>query len=184
MDISTSFPKMTEIVKQQRELQSKLDKTFVSELKAFIKDLPAISGIEWVQYTPYFNDGDPCTFCVYGVNVYLESGHEIVKNAILANPELKNKLCAHENYEEEEDEDQDEDSEVVEEKEPKEYFLEDSDWSIRGLTTPELQAVLDKAFALSSILDNCQSTLESKFGDGYRVRLSKTGITTEDYSHD
>ena len=29
----------------------------------------AIDGIVWTQYTPYFNDGDPCEFSVHEINV-------------------------------------------------------------------------------------------------------------------
>jgi len=104
----------------------------------------------------------------------------VVRNAIAANPQLKDKLSTHDDYEEDE---KDEDTNEVS-SEPKEYFLEDSDYRIREFITPELKEVLDKAFALSQILTDCESSLESAFGDGFRVKLTKTGITTEEYSHD
>jgi hypothetical protein len=31
-------------------------------LQQFIVDNPAVEAVRWVQYTPYFNDGDACTF--------------------------------------------------------------------------------------------------------------------------
>ena len=34
------------------------------DFKKFFEDNPDIQAIKWVQYTPYFNDGDPCEFRV------------------------------------------------------------------------------------------------------------------------
>lgn len=33
-------------------------------LSEFIKANPQVKAVSWSQYTPYFNDGDPCTFSV------------------------------------------------------------------------------------------------------------------------
>lgn len=33
-------------------------------LSEFIKQNPEVKAVKWTQYTPYFNDGDACTFCV------------------------------------------------------------------------------------------------------------------------
>lgn len=33
-------------------------------LEGFLKDHPSIEALKWTQYTPYFNDGDECTFRV------------------------------------------------------------------------------------------------------------------------
>lgn len=48
---------------------------FISEAKeligpaitALFKDHPEIKALKWTQYTPYFNDGEPCVFSVSGV---------------------------------------------------------------------------------------------------------------------
>jgi hypothetical protein len=34
-------------------------------LEGFLKDHPSIESLKWRQYTPYFNDGDTCTFGVH-----------------------------------------------------------------------------------------------------------------------
>jgi len=41
-----------------------LDKLF----KAFFDAYPEVKTIYWAQYTPYFNDGDPCTFTLTDIN--------------------------------------------------------------------------------------------------------------------
>jgi hypothetical protein len=40
---------------------------FLEELKAIFVNNPDIAVIKWVQYTPYFNDGDTCEFSVHEV---------------------------------------------------------------------------------------------------------------------
>jgi hypothetical protein len=32
---------------------------------------PAVKGVRWRQYTPYFNDGEPCVFSAYGFGIDL-----------------------------------------------------------------------------------------------------------------
>lgn len=41
-------------------------KTAVASLfKAFFEEYPQVKAVGWKQYTPHFNDGDPCTFSVH-----------------------------------------------------------------------------------------------------------------------
>ncbi len=39
-----------------------------NELAAFFAKYPDLT-IRWTQYTPYFNDGDACTFSIHGIYV-------------------------------------------------------------------------------------------------------------------
>lgn len=47
-------------------------------LAAVIED-PLVAGVRWRQYTPYFNDGEPCVFGLHGVAVSFV-GHENAEN--------------------------------------------------------------------------------------------------------
>jgi hypothetical protein len=40
-------------------------------LNDFLTKHPEAEGIEWEQYTPYFNDGEPCVFNVYEPKVLI-----------------------------------------------------------------------------------------------------------------
>lgn len=51
----------TEGLKEQHDPQ-----LFVDALDILLKYVEAI---QWRQYTPYFNDGEPCTFSIYGFAV-------------------------------------------------------------------------------------------------------------------
>ncbi len=43
------------------------------EVLTFIKSNPEIEAVRWQQYTPYFNDGEPCTFRVYDAQIRLKN---------------------------------------------------------------------------------------------------------------
>lgn len=54
-----------EHAKAKQEFQNLASKLIKEEFKGFFKAVPEVTVIKWTQYTPYFNDGDPC---VFGVN--------------------------------------------------------------------------------------------------------------------
>lgn len=57
--------KMEEFEKQFREEGSKLFKEITKEV---FDQFPEVNSFSWTQYTPYFNDGDECTFGVNDVD--------------------------------------------------------------------------------------------------------------------
>lgn len=60
--------KIAEIRKMKAELNAKIKATGKEALQeafsSFFEANPKIKGVVWRQYTPYFNDGDACTFSV------------------------------------------------------------------------------------------------------------------------
>jgi len=64
--------KLQEIQKQKDELTKQLRKDFAPMLKPlFEKSNGRINSFGWIQYTPYFNDGDEC---IFSVNIDLDYG--------------------------------------------------------------------------------------------------------------
>jgi hypothetical protein len=59
---------MAQIKAMRAEYQKKIETEGKAALKeefaAFFRDNPKITAVRWRQYTPYFNDGDACTFGV------------------------------------------------------------------------------------------------------------------------
>lgn len=41
-----------------------------------VLDLPHVVALKWMQYTPYFNDGEPCTFGIYDARIVFDFGLE------------------------------------------------------------------------------------------------------------
>lgn len=58
-----------------KRAHQKLIEDFQPILQAVLND-PTITEFGWRQYTPYFNDGDPCTFSAYGTWVRTTSDPE------------------------------------------------------------------------------------------------------------
>jgi hypothetical protein len=56
---------VAEFTKVETEFQTKAKAALQGAFKEFFKENPAITSIEWVQYTPHFNDGDTCYFGVH-----------------------------------------------------------------------------------------------------------------------
>ena len=56
--------RIAEIDKLRESLVSDLRKEFPAYLAPLFEKYPEIKRISWTQYTPYFNDGESCEFCV------------------------------------------------------------------------------------------------------------------------
>ncbi len=60
--LSIISEKNSEILKLKMELFQESSKVFDDFRKEFFIQCPDIKSFSWSQYTPYFNDGDTCTF--------------------------------------------------------------------------------------------------------------------------
>lgn len=66
----------------KKNIKKEIDDNLMVVFKKFFEAAPEIALITWTQYTPYFNDGDPCVFrvgdvwCVPHINMeeYENSG--------------------------------------------------------------------------------------------------------------
>lgn len=53
---------MKEFEDKRTELTEQLKKDFPALLAPLFEKYPGVKNVRWTQYTPYFNDGDPCEF--------------------------------------------------------------------------------------------------------------------------
>jgi hypothetical protein len=75
---------MFEALTVLEEKQKKLREEFKTEgeaavkaaLREFFEAYPEVEGVRWHQYTPYFNDGDPCVFSVNEPDIRLVGDEE------------------------------------------------------------------------------------------------------------
>lgn len=70
--MGASISQKTKFIKETRD---NLQKTICEYLYLKTKR----NNIEWCQYTPFFNDGDECTFGIYSGDLYLYDGLENIK---------------------------------------------------------------------------------------------------------
>lgn len=55
---------VAEFNKQKNEFTERAKKLLKESFNEFFKNTPEVKTVIWEQYTPYFNDGDPCIFSV------------------------------------------------------------------------------------------------------------------------
>ena len=53
----------------REELAAKFKGEFTTIFAEIFKAYPNVEKVAWTQYTPYFNDGDPCVFGVNGLHI-------------------------------------------------------------------------------------------------------------------
>ena len=61
------------------EIKRRIRDQFTLTLSNILQACPSIVAISWCQYTPYFNDGDECTFRVSGPSIALSHDRPIVE---------------------------------------------------------------------------------------------------------
>ena len=70
------FEKLNELSAIKKEYEKKIKEQGEAPIKEALKELfhkySEIEGIRWHQYTPYFNDGDPCIFGLHGMYVKIK----------------------------------------------------------------------------------------------------------------
>lgn len=61
---------IADIIEAERALQDTIQRTtegaLVDYFRPFFEAHPEVGAVEWGQWAPYFNDGDPCVFGITG----------------------------------------------------------------------------------------------------------------------
>lgn len=67
--------KFQELIEKHKQIRAEVRKQGEEALHEmfaeFFLNFPEVKAIRWEQYTPYFNDGDPCHFSVCDPRIYL-----------------------------------------------------------------------------------------------------------------
>lgn len=130
-------------------------------LKEVFKELfdkhPRLESVTWVQYTPYFNDGDPCYFSVHDFDASISEPEET----------------------EESDEDEDEEDEDLYDDD---YTYGERLSTIAESDDPELQKLAEAVSELNGEIP--EDVLENVFGDHCKVTATRDGFDITEYEHD
>ncbi|MGP4084148.1 hypothetical protein [Streptomyces sp. KR55] len=139
-------------------------------LQAVLDD-PTIVEFGWRQYTPYFNDGEPCTFSVYGLWVRTEDDQDVVDDDDDYELELDgtHRSLGDEPYR----------------KVPTNENGSGWKWEKGPYEGPD-KARYDRCHALWHALESgaFDNVLLDTFGDHARVTVRRDGIEVEFYQHD
>lgn len=140
-------------------IQAKLKETngeFVREcLAEFFEKHPHVKAIRWAQYTPYFNDGEPCEF---------SSNHSSYPEARVVEGEADDEDGACED-----------DDDFEEAYLPYNYEKLSKEEKAEHAWKKELVSVLDQF---------TDSDMQAMFGDHAQVTITRDGIEVEEYNHD
>ncbi len=168
------------IEETRKALSEQLKQQTAVLFKEFFAAHPAVKSIAWTQYTPYFNDGDPCTFRVGEVQLRFGAVPKAVPKVVTESDEV-------EEIDEEDVEDEDDDDDDGDDEGYCSWTLanaKDSRWieeAHRPLITPEL---LEDFKWVTKIVESDPDSMEMIFGDHARVIATKNGITVEEYEHE
>lgn len=156
--------KIKELQKKMKDLKSELKKEGKVALKAAFKELfekhPVLLAVQWEQYTPYFNDGDSCTF---GVNEMYP---------VFTLTEAQQKLIA------EDLSDDEDDAQMIIDQLLYDYG------KLKGTMTAEQKAANKALTKLVKDLGSMDDTFEDIFGDHVRVRATSKGFKVTEHEHE
>lgn len=167
--------KLSAIAEKMRELNEMMKRDGQNALKEAFVDFfnahPEATSIRWTQYTPYFNDGEACTFS--------RNDLKLTVNPNGFSDDVKDRLS-------------DEDECAV-------YVLTSIDESLdynqryhadcagrqklRALTPSEKQLV-DDFDELSSACAEIEKVFKTVFGDHVRVEATREGFNITEYDHE
>ena len=142
-----------------------LTSIFRKQIEKSFKENPTVLGVRWTQYTPYFNDGEPCTFSG-PYSLYYSLAEESDESDSSQNDESSEEESNEE--EDEYDDDEDDDSEYSELS------------SYRG--TPEDLKIIESFKWITQLNDDF---LLAMFGDDAQVTIRRDlTIKVSEYSHE
>jgi len=144
---------------KRKELLANLKNDFAPMVAPLFEKHPKIKSISWNQYTPYFNDGDECTF---SANLDLDYGMKV--NGV----------------------DEDDDNSPLDWR--IKYYLKGEE-KYKDLLTENPNIDLEiyhGAIEFQQLLKSIpESFLKDLFGDHMQITLLSTGeVETEEYEHD
>lgn len=163
--IETFLQKKAEL----KELLSKEGKNaLVESFQAVFAAVPELETIEWTQYTPHFNDGEPCEFGVHEFNATFN---------VPVNDRVHKGYDGPGRY--------DNPRYQIEPRQPGEVFEEIGYGGYGNHTEdPILIRTREAIKPLQALKNSCEEVFQAAFGDGYKVHATRNGFDTEYYDHD
>ena len=177
----SNYDRVKAMSDELKALKEKLHKEFQDNVsgifREFFESVPLVENIVWTQYTPYFNDGEPCEFAVHTPEFYYKGTTENDgpegsyswgdSGTILLPGEWLQEKYNH----------------------PKIYFAGDSETyeeAAQGEKTDALQEYYEPIRAMEDFIqsrDNMEF-FQAVFGDHCKVTASIEGVDIEEYEHD
>jgi len=165
--------KIEEFHKKKQEFNELIKKegraALIESFQEVFQRVPELETLTWTQYTPYFNDGEPCEFSVHEFNATFNVP---VKDQVYKGQKVPGDYRSGSIY-------------VIEERAPGEEFEEIAYGVSRDVTEdPILTKTRDAIKTLNNAKSSCEEIFQAAFGDGVKVIASRGGFDVEEYNHD
>jgi hypothetical protein len=167
-ELKARLDKIDKIRSDLQKAEKTASKDIMEILKKMMIDNPLIAGIMWQQYTPAFNDGEPCEFSLNGPYIKFD---DKVSGA-------GDKAA--------DDEDSDDDSSEMSRGYIDHYEIDDDFYDKKAdifnfKEIKALKAAVKDVCKVYSHLEAMDRHLQDMFGSGVQVFVTKDGVETEDY---
>jgi hypothetical protein len=151
--------KQEEIKKLKKEMLEASNKIFTDLTKTIFEDHPKVKSFGWNQYTPYFNDGDSCTFSVNTDYIYI-NGESVDESDWIDETKITNYGTWN--------------------REKKEY---EGRTEVPNLIyDKELASASDEIKEFLSNFD--EDFFMTQFGDHAEITITPEGVSVDEYEHD
>lgn len=153
--------KTEEINKVKQDLVDKLKPSFKDMFIPFLEKYPEIKRLSWTQYTPYFNDGEPCVFSVGDLFGFLDIEDEC---------DYEGSLPIYDWY-------------FNEEKDYQKKFMD----QMREMfgSVEKVKELSNDFKSLQKAFNKIpEDIMEQIFGDHAKIIVTKDGLDVEEYDHD
>jgi hypothetical protein len=151
--------KQEEIKKLKEEMLEASNKIFTDLTKTIFEDHPKVKSFGWNQFTPYFNDGETCTFSVNTDYIYI-NGESVDESDWINETKITNYGTWNR------------------EKRQYEGRTEVPNFNY----DKELVAACDEIREFLSNFDN--DFFMSQFGDHAEITITAEGVSVDEYEHD
>lgn len=153
----------------RQKLNEDFKQSIATIFQSFFAANPEVYAFAWTQYTPYFNDGEPCEF---GVNeIYAYNDTEEVREAI-QNGDRSGIFWGELGTE-------DDETDYVVNTRDRTY-----DHHARKMVPVELEQYEQNTADLIRALNDFNDEFQYAFGDHVSVLVTRDGIDVEEFDHD
>ncbi len=174
--MTNPIEELAELQKAYREaVESKGQAVLDYLFKDLFESAPAVQGVVWEQYTPYFNDGDACVFSIGEPRFLIQNDDPAVEGVSSWYGD-----------------DYDDEDGLVAVNEYEAYQFTNYEWE--GTYPNRVRKILPISDVKAELFDHLQKVttgfgavtdvLENLFGDHVRIKATRSGYDVTEYDHD
>lgn len=174
----------TALQKQVKEFETKLQGMFKEIVTEFFNEAPEVGLVTWTQYTPYFNDGEECTF---SVNDIYFVGNDSIKTIIEEDEQDIEDMSAYDfdGYEMNfwaDESTLERYKRYIVEGTDREYWQSRYDEAVKAMSIDA--GARNAVQALIDLINSNEDVMRSMFGDHVTVQLTREKIESYSYDHE